>query len=140
MADPAGDLVERTRRSMQQTNEQDFDAAVAVFAQDATFDVTSVGLGRFEGREAVRAYLEDWIGSYERQEFVSWEGEDLGAGVVFVVALLVAHPVGSDARVQERWAFTVRWRGGEIAEVVASQDLEAARHAAQALAAAGIAS
>ena len=68
------DLVELTRRSMQQSNERDFDAAVAVFAEDAAFDVSEAGLGRFEGRDAVRSYLEDWVGSYERQEFTAGTG------------------------------------------------------------------
>lgn len=131
MAEPAGDLLERTRRSMQQTNAQDFDAALPVFSPDAVFDVTAAGVGRFEGRAAIRSYLEDWIGSYARQEYVSWEGEQLDDGVVFVVGVMSAQLAGSDARVQERWAFTVRWRAGAIEEVVADQDVEAARRAAQ---------
>lgn len=128
------DLVELTRRSMQDVNEGDFDAAVAVFAANAAFDVSEAGVGRFEGREAVHAYLEDWVGAYERQEFTSWEGLDLGAGVVFVIAELEGRPAGTDARVQERWAFTVRWEDRAIALVTASQDVERAREAASDLA------
>ena len=130
------DLVALTRRSMQLTNERDFDAAMAVFAEDAAFDVSEAGVGRFEGREAVRAYLEDWIGSYERQEYTGWEGVDMGGGIVLVVATLEAQPAGTQALVQERWAFTVRWNGGAIAEVAASQDVERAREAAARLASA----
>jgi ketosteroid isomerase-like protein len=137
MTGPGADLVELTRRSMEQTNERDFDSAIAVFADHASFDVSAAGLGRFEGRDAVRNYLEEWVGSYERQAFASWEGTDLGAGIVFVVARFEALPVGSDASVRERWAFTVRWRSGAIIEVTTSQDVEAARVAAGELAAAG---
>jgi ketosteroid isomerase-like protein len=128
------DLVELTRRSMEQTNEHAFDSALAVFAQDAAFDVSAVGLGRFEGHEAIRSYLEEWVGAYERQAFGSWEGTDLGGGVVFVAAQLEALPVGSDASVRERSAFTVRWRAGAIVEVTANQDVEAAGAAAHELA------
>ena len=56
MPDPQTDLVELTRRSMMDTNDGDFDAATAVFAEDAVFDVSEAGIGRFSGREAVRAY------------------------------------------------------------------------------------
>jgi ketosteroid isomerase-like protein len=135
MADAAPDLVELTRQSMGKSNEGDFDAAVSVFAEDAAFDVSEAGLGRFEGRDAVRGYLEDWTGSYERQEFTSWRGTDMGGGVVFVVSAFEGQPVGTTARVQESWAFTVRWEDGAIAEVVASQDLERARAEAARLAA-----
>jgi ketosteroid isomerase-like protein len=133
---PDQDLVELTRRSMQQTNTRDFGDAVAWFAPDAVFDVSEAGVGRFEGREAIRSYLEDWIGAYERQEYRSWEGVALGGGVVFVVAELEALPAGSAASVRERWAFTVLWREGAIALVTASREIERAREAAAALAAA----
>jgi len=129
MSEPP-DLVALTQHSMRATNERDFDAAMAVFAEDAFFDVSEPGVGRFEGVAAVRRYLEDWIGSYERQVFRNWDGVDLGGGLVFVVAELDAQPAGSDASVRERWAFTVRWDGGAIVGVTAAQDIERARNAA----------
>ena len=66
---------------MEATNRHEFEEAIGVFAPDAVFDVTSAGLGRFEGVAAVRGYLEDWVGLYERQEFERWHGENLGNGV-----------------------------------------------------------
>jgi ketosteroid isomerase-like protein len=135
MPRPEPDLVELTRRSMEQTNERDFTSALGAFAEDAAFDVSAAGLGRFEGRQAIRTYLEEWVGAYERQGYSSWEGTDLGGGVVFVVAQFEALPAGSDASVRERWAFTVRWRAGAIVEVTANQDVETGRAAAQRLAA-----
>jgi hypothetical protein len=128
------DLVELTRRSMEQTNERDFGSAIAAFSEEAAFDVSAAGIGRFEGREAIRTYLEEWVGSYERQSYNGWEGTDLGGGVVFVIAHLEALPVGSESSVRERWAFTVRWQSGAIVEVTANQDVEAARAAAHELA------
>jgi ketosteroid isomerase-like protein len=128
------DLVARTRRSMEATNRRDHEQAMSVFAADAVFDMSAAGLGCFRGAAAVRAYLEDWVGAYERQEFERWDGEYLGGGVVLVVAHLNARPVGSPANVSERWAFTVSWRDGEIARVVADPDIERARAAAGRLA------
>jgi ketosteroid isomerase-like protein len=137
MTEPQTDLVELTRRSMMDANDSDFAAAAAVFADDAVFDVSDAGIGRFEGRDAVRGYLEDWIGSFERQGFTSWEGTDLGAGYVFVDAVFEGSPAGSDAHVRERWAFRVRWDHGRISEVLAAQDVVAALEAARSLASAG---
>ena len=132
---PAGDqLVARTRRSMEATNRHDHDEAMSVFAADAVFDMSAAGLGRFEGPAAIREYLEDWVGAYERQQFERWEGEELGSGVVFVVAQLSARPVGAAADVRERWAFTVCWRDGEITRVVADPDVRHARATANRLA------
>jgi len=133
--DPAAaDLVELTRASMEATNRLDFGAAVEVFASDAVFDVSAAGVGRFEGRDAVRAYLEDWIGSYAEQRFSDWQGEDLGAGVVFVITELDARMRGSDATVRERWAFVVVWREGSIVSVRAQPATDQARREAVALA------
>jgi ketosteroid isomerase-like protein len=126
------DLVELTRRSMEASNRRDFDAALAVFAADAVFDMSAAGIGRFEGLPAVRRYLEDWIGLYERQEFARWEGEHCGGGIVFVEALLDATLSDTAASVQEAWAFTVVWRDGSIASVTATQQIAAARAAARA--------
>ena len=100
---------------------------MSVFADDAVFDVSSAGVGPFEGVGAVRAYLEDWIGAFEEQVFRSWEGSDLGGGVVFVLAHLDARPRGSPHAVQETWAFTVVWDEGRIVRVTADGDVEQAR-------------
>jgi ketosteroid isomerase-like protein len=126
-------LVELTRRSMEATNRHDLGAAM--FARDAVFDVSAAGVGRFEGREAVHRYLEDWLGSYSEQRMTGWEGTQLGERVVFVVTEFDSRPLGSSARVRERWGFVVRWEEGEIVQVIADPDLAAARAAAERLAA-----
>ena len=130
----APDLVELTRQSMEATNRGDLHRSATLFAPDAVFDVSSVGLGRFEGVTAIHGYLADWTSAYETQEMRQWEGWHLGNGVVFVVAVFDARPLGSQARVRERWAFTVMWAKDMISLVVASRDTEAARAAAERLA------
>ena len=63
------------------------------------------------------------------------EGQDLGNGVVFVVVCADAHPVGSSATVQERWAVTVMWAAGMIVRVTVSNgDADEARAVAERLA------
>jgi hypothetical protein len=128
------DLVQLTWRSMDAPNRGRFDRSQTMFADDAVFDVSAAGVGRFEGEPAIRGYLEDWVGSYEEQSFAEWNGEDLGNGVVFVRASFDARPLGSSRTVRERWAFTVAWEAGSIVSVVADGDVERARAAASELA------
>jgi len=128
------DLVDLTRQSMEATNRGDLDASATWFAPDAVFDVSSAGLGRFEGIDAVHAFLADWISSYEKQEMREWEGWDLGNGVVFVVTVFDAQPRGSEGTVRERWAFSTIWAKDMISRVVASRDIDEARAAAERLA------
>jgi hypothetical protein len=123
---------------MEATNRGDLDgsatASATLFAPDAVFDVSSAGLSRFEGIDAVHAYLADWISSYESQEMRQWEGWNLGNGVVFVVTLFDAQPRGSESTVRERWAFSVIWAKGMISRVVASRDPDEALRAAERIA------
>src|SRR5690349_4283972 len=131
MASPEPDLVALTRASMEATNRRDFDAAVAVFAPDVVFDVEAAGLGRFDGIAAARRYLEDWIGSYDSQQFARWEGTDVGNGVVLVEALLEARPAGAAASLREVCGFVAVWEDGQIVSITADQDIERARARAQ---------
>jgi hypothetical protein len=130
----AADLVLLTRQSMEASNRGELDVSATFFAPDAVFDVSSVGVGSFEGPEAIHAYLADWTGSYEQQEMREWAGRDCGGGVVFVVTLFESRLRGSTSTVQERWAFTVVWDGEAISRVVADPDVEAAERDAERLA------
>jgi hypothetical protein len=107
------------------------DVSATRFAADAVFDLSSVGMGVFEGATAIHNYLADWTSAYEKQELRDWEGRDLGGGVVFAVALFDAQPLGSASSVQERWAFTVLWTAGAISKVIARTDIDDARAAAE---------
>ena len=61
-----------------------------------------MGIGTFEGRAAIRRFLEDWLRSYEELRYALGEVVDLGNGVVLAVtrqthswlAALVAHRYG----------------------------------------------
>jgi ketosteroid isomerase-like protein len=54
------DLVELSQRLREALNRGNLDAAVALYAPDAVWDVSLLGLeGVFEGREAIRGALED---------------------------------------------------------------------------------
>ena len=128
------DLVERWQESADSYARRDFHTMMRFFAPNAVWDVSSAGLGSFEGAAAIRSFLEEWLGSYEDYEYDHEEGLDLGNGVVFVVSRLDARPVGSPGRVQERWSFTVVWVAGMVVRVMARNDINEARTSAERLA------
>src|SRR2546426_9618482 len=94
------DLVERWRQMEEAFLRRDFDAMISFFAPDAIWDVSSAGIGRFEGAAAIRRFLEDWTGSYQEYEHQP-EAQDLGNGVGFAVILLDARPADSAGRGQD---------------------------------------
>jgi ketosteroid isomerase-like protein len=128
------DLVERWQKTAEAHARSDFQTMMRFFAPDAVWDASSAGVGNFEGAAAIRSFLEEWIGAYEEYEYNQEEGQDLGNGVLFVVATLGGRPAGSGGRVQERWGYTVTWTEGMIARVVGRADIDNARAAAERLA------
>ena len=90
------DPEETVRRAREALKRNDLDGAVAMYAPDAVWDVSLLGLeGVFEGREAIRGALEDLIAPYEDLEAVAEEFRDLGSGVTFVVFLMRGRLRGS---------------------------------------------
>ena len=128
------DLVERWQEAADAHGRRDFHTMMGFFAPDAVWDTASAGLGSFEGPAAIRSFLEDWIGAYEEYEYRQEESQDLGNGVLFVVASIGGRLAGSAGRVQERWAYTVTWANGMVTSVIVRLDIDEARAAAECLA------
>src|SRR2546422_4301099 len=109
------DLVERWQKAAEAYARHDLHTAMRFYAPDAVWDGSSAGVGAyFEGAAAIRSFLEEWRDAYEESEYNQnqEEGQDLGNGVVFVVATIGGRPAGSAGRVQERWSYTVTWTEG----------------------------
>ncbi len=87
----------------------------------------------FEGRAAIRSFIEDWFGTYEELEFGLEEVRDLGKGVVFAVVTQNGRPVGSAGHVRQHEGWVYVWVGGLIARLTISE-VDAARVAAERLA------
>ena len=129
------DLVERWQKTAEAHACRDFDAMMSFFAPDAVWDGSSAGVGAyFEGVTAIRSFLEDWIAPFEEYEYNQEESQDLGTGVLFVVATPGGRPAGSGGRVQEQRSYTVTWTDGMIERVVGRADIDEARAAAERLA------
>jgi uncharacterized protein (TIGR02246 family) len=125
-------LVELVRRQAEAANRRDLDAVMSSFAPDAVFDGRVVG-DHYEGRAAIRSFLEDWFGTYEELEFGLEEVRDLGKGVVFAVVTQNGRLVGSAGHVRQREGWVYVWVGGLIARLT-TYELDEGRAAADRLA------
>jgi ketosteroid isomerase-like protein len=130
------DLEEALRRLADALGGRDLDGAVAIFVPDAVFDTAAAGgLGLvYEGREAIRGFLEAWIAPFADYEQVVEEFRDLGCGVTLGVLLQRGRPNGSSGYVEQRIAVVVSWADRLIERTTVYRDIDQARAAAQRLA------
>jgi ketosteroid isomerase-like protein len=128
------DLVELTHKSVESGSTGDFDAMLSSFAPDGVWDMSPLGMGVFEGRAAIRGFLEDWQGAYE--EFGVETEKVLCAcnGVTVAVLTQKARPAGSSGDVQLRYAAVTLWTDGLIVRLTNYADIDEARAAAERLA------
>ena len=75
------DPPEVARRLAEAYNRRDLDGIVSMYSEGAVWDMSELGVGVLRGRDAIRHFLEDWLGNYEEFEFALEEVHDLGHGV-----------------------------------------------------------
>jgi ketosteroid isomerase-like protein len=126
------DPVELVRKHFEAGNRRDIDAVVSSFAVDAVFDGRALG-DHFEGRAAIRGFVEGWFGMYEELEFKLEEVHELGNGVVFAVVVQEARPSDIAGHVRQREGWVYVWVEGLITRFTVS-DIDEARAAAERLA------
>ncbi len=126
------DLVELVQRAIEAANRRDLDAVITSFAPDAVFEGRGLG-DIFEGRPALRSFLENWFGTYEELEFGLEEVRDLGNGVVFAVVVQNGRPVGSAGHLRQREGWVFVWVRDLIARLSISE-IDEARASAERLA------
>jgi ketosteroid isomerase-like protein len=127
-------LEEIRRKNFEALNRGDIDTVLSAFRPDAVFDGFALGLGTSERVAAIRARLEEWMGSFEGYKIVGEEFRDLGNGVVLGVSLQKGRPLGSIGFVQLRYASISIWAEGLIERFTAYTDIDEARDAAERLA------
>ena len=98
-----------TRRCFEAGNSGDFDALMLFFGPDSVWDVSPWGLGSHTGRPAIRAFFEDWIGSFDEYELQVEELVDFGNGIVLAIAHQGGVPAGRGAHLRIRWAAVFIW-------------------------------
>jgi ketosteroid isomerase-like protein len=127
------DLEQAIRQALEAFDRGDFDPFLALCRQNAVWDLSPMGMGVFAGREAIRSFYEDWLGSYETFEQVLEEFRDLG-GVTFGVVSQRARPRGSAGVVAFRYAAVGIWREGLGERFTTYTDIDEARAVAERLA------
>jgi ketosteroid isomerase-like protein len=130
------DRVELTRRAFEAVNRRDLDAVMSFYAPDALLDVTRELGTELQGWEAIRGFLEDWMGAYDEVEWVPGEPVDLGNGVLFEVVHQKGRPVGVTGVVHQSGGWFFVWVDGLIAShtIYPEDDIDEARAAAERLA------
>ena len=129
------DLVRLARQGYEAASRGDLDALMSLYAADAVYDLSALGLETFEGAEAIRGFNEDWFRSWEEYRFEVEELLDFGHGVVLSVVREGGRLVGGDGRVEHKVAHLATFANGKIEWQKAYFDLDEARAAAERLAA-----
>jgi ketosteroid isomerase-like protein len=129
-------LVTLVRGFFEAANRGELDDGLRFYSPDATFDMSHVGLGTYEGREAIRRFWSDWLGAYEDSRIQVEDVIDLGHGVVVAVFGQDARPAGSSRLARMRTTWVYEWVDGMIVRVTnypdARQGLAAAERLAEA--------
>jgi SnoaL-like domain len=103
------------------------------FAPNAVWEAQE--LPAFEGREAIRGLLEDWLGAFQDAQIEVGEVLDLGNDVGFVVASIEGRLAASTAHMRVRFGAAYQWADDLIVRVASDADVERVRAAAERLAA-----
>ena len=125
------DLAEIMRQLAGAASRGDPDGWADSFARDAVF---LTGVGRFEGRDAIRGYIEDFWGSYDERSFAPDEVHDLGNGVAWFSAVVTCRLRGTSAEVHLRFAVAVTHADYVVSRWTDYVTIHEARAAAQRLA------
>ena len=124
------DPVELVRKQLEALDRGDLDGVMSSVAEDVVLDGRA---DHFEGRAAIRGFLEDWFRAWEELDFELEEVSDLGGGVVFAVVIQDGRLVSGDGRLRQREGWVYLWMGGSIARLTTSE-VDHARAAAERLA------
>jgi ketosteroid isomerase-like protein len=128
------DLVERMRLVVDAASRRDLDTLMTFYASDAVLDFSDSGMGTYEGVDAVRALIEDWVSIYESYETVADEILRLGENVILTINTQTARLPGGSGSVRLHDAYVFLFEDGLIARHTAYRDIDEARAAAERLA------
>ena len=128
------DPLELLRRSVEATNRREIDEVMSVYAPDAVWDNSPAGMDTFKGLDAIRGFIEDWMGAYEEFEIEVEEGRDLGNGVTFAVLAQRGRLAGSSGEVKVRNGAVGVADGSLVVRITTYTDIDEARAAAERLA------
>ena len=127
------DLVELAQGFLDALNARDIDTAISIYGPDSVWDLSSIGLGVYEGRAAIRGFLEEWTGTFQHWKQETEENRDLGNCVTLTVVVQRGRPAGSTGWVQERYAAVATWADGLVERQTNYSNIDEGRAAAERL-------
>ena len=130
------DLIELMRRGYAALSTGDLDEALRFLTHDAVVDMMrTIGIV-VHGRDALRAFQEDWLAGYDDVAYAPEEFVDVGNGVAFVRVLQTARPKGTTGQVTQREPNVVITEDGRVVRMVIypESELDEARVDAERLA------
>jgi hypothetical protein len=126
--------VEIARRIFEAASSRDAEAFLSFFTEEAILDPVDVGLGSFEGVDPIRAFIEDWWGSYAEYEAEASEIVRLDEGVVLTLNTLKGRLPGGGEPLVLNNAFILLFEDGLVVRWIGYQDIDEARADAERLA------
>jgi ketosteroid isomerase-like protein len=97
---------------------------------DFVWDLTPIGLGRYEGLPAFRDFFRDWVSSYDDWFMELLGADELSDSVIVISARQGGRMRGSEQSVDFRLAQVGVWDGDRLLSVTNYLELDAARAAA----------
>jgi ketosteroid isomerase-like protein len=128
------DLAQAWREAMAAASAEDLDGVTANLAPDAVWVMDEVGLGPFEGVEAIRAFLREWWSLWSEHHHLVEAAEDLGHGVGFVIVREHGLMKGTEAVADARVAHVIEEVDGKVVCDTTYTDIDQARADAERLA------
>jgi ketosteroid isomerase-like protein len=116
--------IERARRRWEAGSHGDFQGSADEYAVDGVLDTAGYGMGTFRGRDAIRGFLDDWIGSFDDLTMGADEVVGFGDEVVLAVYHQKGRPLGGSNYVRVRSAWLSEWADGEIARATIYTEAE----------------
>jgi ketosteroid isomerase-like protein len=120
---------ELTRRGFDHWNERHFEGVLAMFHEDAVWDMTPFGVPDmtvFHGHEGLRRFFEEWLQAFPDSTIEIESVEEDGDWTLSVVLQLVTGGAGGTP-VPFRYGGVGHWRDGRLDFVQNHPDLERAR-------------
>jgi ketosteroid isomerase-like protein len=90
-----GTALELTSRVFAAANARDYESMLGLFGPDSVWDTSPWGLGTHRGPDAIRRFLELWVGAFEKWSITPGAAVDLGNGVVCVASVQTGMSRGS---------------------------------------------
>jgi hypothetical protein len=127
------DPVELTHRAFGFLNSRDLDALMGLLSPTCLCDLSRWGQDVYTGTEAIRQFIDDWLGALHRFGVEVDDTEDLGNGVVYVEQ--IAHRERTPGGfIELPSSLVVVWDEGLVTLLTLYPDPDQARAAAERLA------